>query len=327
MSTSAEFNERNQELFVRRNEARRRITEIEKLIAAAEKAAAKPAKASAKQAGSTKTKTVTRPRRAKAKQVEPEDLEFLMRRARSELDAIDTEIIQLNYGLVLNYVRKFTSTTSREDSRDFEGAAVLGLMRAISTYDPTKGSKFSTWAYKPIQRECLKAVRDADFKQLNPGDFEKRPDVLRALKQVRPNENDPMPDMALIAAAAGTTIDTVKRVLNAPEIESLSRPVSDDGKSYLGDIIPDVDPSIEDTVLAKQELTDLESFGLSALDDRELYVIARRFGLDAEPPQRLSAIGTLLGLSREAVRQVESKGLSKLNHPVVRRKLMRHGRE
>jgi len=102
--------------------------------------------------------------------------------------------------------------------------------------------------------------------------------------------------------------------------------VGDDGKTYLSDLLEDVDSRVEDQVISAQEITDLERFGLACLDERELFVISRRFGLDGEPAQRLSAIGTILGLSREAVRQIEAKGLSKLNHPVIRRKLVRHGR-
>lgn len=290
-TTSADYNTQNQELFEQRKEIRRCIDELEVMLLDSD--------------GDTTE----------------------LERMRRKLGDIDTAIIELNYGLVLNYVRKFTSTTSREDSRDFEGAAVLGLMRAISTYDPTRGSKFSTWAYKPIQRECLKAVRDADFKQLNPGDFEKRPEILRAYRALQDGDESVQPEVSAIAQLAQTSIDTVKRVLNAPEIASLARPVGDDGKTYLSDLLEDADARVEDQVISAQEITDLERFGLACLDERELFVISRRFGLDGEPPQRLSAIGNILGLSREAVRQIEAKGLSKLNHPVIRRKLVRHGRD
>jgi RNA polymerase sigma factor (sigma-70 family) len=288
--TSADYNDRNQELFARRNELLARIATQE------------------------------------AKRRRTRDSEDELRRTRFELDTVTNDIVSFNYGLVLNYTRKFTSTTSKDDSADFEAAGVVGLMRAVKSYDPTRGTKFSTWAYKPIQREILKAVRDADFKQLNPGDFEKRPEILRAVKALQNGNEEFIPTFEAVAVQAGATLDAVKRILNAPVIESLSAPMGEEGDSSLTDLIEDPAAGVEDTALARQEIMDLEQFGLSCLDERELFVIGRRFGLDGEPPQRLSAIGTLLGLSREAVRQVEAKALSKLLHPVTRRRLVRHGR-
>jgi len=290
--SSVEYNERNQSLFAERIKIKDEIDEIT----------------------SRKRKTPAGDRRVS--------------KLRRQLSDVDTALINLNYGLVLNYVKKFTSVSSRDDSRDFESAAIVGLMRAITTYDPSFGSKFSTWAYKPIQRECLKAVRDADFKQLNPGDFEKRPEILRAAKDFTTKNPDVHTlDYALIAKNAGTSIDAVKRVLHSQEIESLAKPMGEDGKSDLAEMLEDGAPSTEDMVLNAHEVSSLENFGLTCLDEREFFVISRRFGLDGEPPQRLSAIGNMLGLSREAVRQIESKGLSKLNHPVIRRRLVRYGRQ
>jgi RNA polymerase sigma factor (sigma-70 family) len=288
--TSADYNDRNQELFRRRNELLALIASMEA-------------------------------KRRRSRSAEDE-----LRRARFQLDTVTNDIVSFNYGLVLNYTRKFTSTTSKDDSADFEAAGVVGLMRAVKSYDAKWGTKFSTWAYKPIQREILKAVRDADFKQLNPGDFEKRPEILRAVKALQKGNEEFIPTFEAVAAEAGATLDAVKRILNAPVIESLSAPMGEDGDSSLTDLIEDPSAGVEDTALARQEILDLEQFGLSCLDERELFVIGRRFGLDGEPPQRLSAIGTLLGLSREAVRQVEAKALSKLLHPVTRRRLVRHGR-
>jgi DNA-directed RNA polymerase sigma subunit (sigma70/sigma32) len=73
-------------------------------------------------------------------------------------------------------------------------------------------------------------------------------------------------------------------------------------------------------------LSALKTYGLAALDPRELYVLVRRFGLDGEPEDKLADIGDTLGLSREAVRQIEAKAIAKIQHPMVLRKIQRHGR-
>lgn len=254
------------------------------------------------------------------------DKRDLSRIAR-DIDSVTTEIIQFNYGLVRSYTKKFTSNSSKEDSADFEASAVVGLMRAIESFDPSKG-RFGQWAYKPIQREVLRAVRDADFKSMNPGDFERRPDILRALARLQKepqNEGRQIPN-AEVAKEAGVTVDQVRRVLEAPHLDSIHQHVGEDGDTELGDLIEGDEIDVEGSVIASMTLTALEDYGLKALDKRELLVLVRRFGLDCEPEQKLASIGEVLGLSREAVRQVESKALAKIQHPVILRKIHRYGR-
>lgn len=242
---------------------------------------------------------------------------------RGDLERVTAEIVSMNYGLVRSYVAKFTSHTSAEDSADFEAAGVLGLMIAIERYRPEKGS-FAPWAYRPIKRQVLRAVRDADHPNLNQGDFDRRPEVLRAQARLTV-EDGPTPTEAEIAAEAGVTVEVVRRVIAAPTLQSLSTPVGDSdggGESSLADVVCDDEDHTED-VLAKMSISALEASGLTALDARELFVIVRRFGLDDEPPCHLSTIGKQLGLSREAARQIESKALAKLMHPITLRRLIR----
>lgn len=262
---------------------------------------------------------------------ETAELSTMARRRQSrlanQLDRVTTEIIEFNRGLVRNYVKKFTSHTSRDDSADFEAAGTLGLMRAIATYDPKMG-RFGQWAYKPIQREVLEAVHAADHPNMNRGDWERRGHILKALtKLTAGKESGYTPSYEEIAAQSGATTEQVKRVLEAPRLESLSAPMGDERNSTLAEFIRDTAGSPEEMVLSRMSIEALESFGLTALDARELFVIVRRFSLDCEPEQKLSAIGEILGLSREAVRQIEAKALAKIGHPAVLRKLAREGRD
>jgi RNA polymerase primary sigma factor/RNA polymerase nonessential primary-like sigma factor len=249
-----------------------------------------------------------------------------LRRAQRSLEHLTELIVRFNYGMTRKYVKLFTSNTSREDSEDFQGAAVLGLMNSIDTFDPDKG-RFGSWAYKRIQREVLRAVRDADFANMNHGDFERRPDIMKAYARLAgPEDNRRVPSYEEVAAAVGCTVELVTRVLSAPHLESLHTQVGDEGDTELGDLIPDRGESVDAQVLGAMDVEALMQYGMSALDTRENFVLVRRFGLDGEPPQCLSSIGKQLRLSREAVRQIESKALAKMLHPVTLRKLVRHGR-
>jgi RNA polymerase sigma factor (sigma-70 family) len=250
---------------------------------------------------------------------------YIARRLRWDLEALTELIVRFNYGMTRKYVRIFTSNTSPEDSDDFQGAAILGLMNSIDTFDPDKG-RFGSWAYKRIQREVLRAVRDADFKSMNHGDFERRPDIIRAYARLAGPNDERTPTFEEVAAAVGCTLDLVKRVLAAPHLESLHTHVGGDGETELGDLIPDIVETIDDQVIGAMDVSALMEFGMSVLDPREHFVLARRYGLDGEPVQCLSSIGKQLRLSREAVRQIESKALARLLHPVTLTRIVKHGR-
>lgn len=242
--------------------------------------------------------------------------ELALRRLEREFENLTHEIMIANYGLVRRYVSMFTAKSS-EHTEDFESAAKVGLLWAISSYDPAKGP-FSSWAFKPIQREVLRAVRDADHPNLNPGDFEKRPAILAAERAYLEEASSDAPlDYAAIAGLAGVTEAQVRRVLDAPRLDSLNASTGGQGEDEVPweDRIPDPSQNIEDEVLYRFDLQSISRDGLPSLDSRERYVLTRRFGLDGEPEQSLRVIGDDLGLSREGVRQIQQKALAKLGRP------------
>ena len=255
------------------------------------------------------------------RQVERREVARLGRR----LEDVTTEIVRFNTGLVRSYCRRFTSNSSRGDSADFEAAGMLGLMRAIDSFDLEQG-RFGHWAYKPIQREVLRAVRDADHPNLNLVDFERRPEILRAFRHLQGDDECCVPSHEDVAALAGLTVDQVRRVLSPPRLESVDQPIGSDNSVTLGDIVESKDAGPDDVVSARLTLAALKEFGITALDHRELYVVVRRMGLDREPVGKLADIGETLGLSREAVRQIEVKAIAKMQHPMVLRRIQYLGR-
>ncbi|URM98922.1 sigma-70 family RNA polymerase sigma factor [Actinomadura madurae] len=244
--------------------------------------------------------------------------ELALWRAQRELEDVTAEIVTANYGLVRRYVSMFTSRSSAH-GEDFESAGKVGLMWAIASYDPAKGP-FAGWAFKPIQREILRAVRDADHPNLNPCDFERRPAILAAERSYLEEfgQNAP-PDHAEIARRAQVTEAQVRRVLTPPKLERLHNGVAGDGEEegaweeHLAD--PSTGP--EEEALRRFDLRAVARHWLPSLDARERYVLTRRFGLDGQTEQSLRRIGQELGLSREGVRQIQHKALAKLNEPIV----------
>lgn len=245
--------------------------------------------------------------------------ELKLRQAERELDDLTYEIVITNYGLVRRYVSLFTSR-SKEHCEDFESAGKVGLLRAISSYDPARGS-FSNWAFRPIQREVLRTVRDADHPNLTLGDFEKRPVILAAQRAFHhDNGRDAPANYADIARRAGVTEAQVRRVLAAPRLESLQSLSwgHDEDIVHSKNQLIDLSSNPEEEVLRRSQLRAIFGKGLSSLDDRERYVLTRRFGLNREPEQSLRVIGERLGLSGEGVRLIQQKALAKLKDPVAR---------
>ena len=242
-----------------------------------------------------------------------------LRRAESAAESATSAIVEANFGLVLSYCRRFTSRSSVADSDDYKAAGSLGLMEAVRTYDPSKG-KFSSWAYKPIQRAVLRSVGSTEFANMNHGDFEKRPSILEAAVSLQgpPGETDvDPPSYEEIARAASATVGQVRRVLEAPRLDSLHAPVGDADGATVGELIPDPSRGVEDTVVSKVSVEVLTDRCLPVLDERELQVVVWRHGLNGDPPKRLNKIADLLGISRETARQIERRAIAKLGHPVM----------
>jgi RNA polymerase sigma factor (sigma-70 family) len=281
--STAEYHERNFELFRVRDRARDELAELDR---------------------KARTETLDTSERVRR------------RRLERQLDRVLEELVSFNYGLVVKIVRKFSSRKSADDSADFEQAGVVGLMRAIHKYEVERGAKFSSFAHIQILGEVLRSVRFNDFANMNQVDFDSRLTILKT-QELLSTEFPNGATYEQIAEAAGLNVTQVARVLNPPRMQSIHTPVGEDGDTELGDLLPDAAVSPESEVLTRMAIEQLQKHGLSILNERELFVLGRRFGLDGEPRQNLQQLGDMLGLSREAVRQQEMKALAKLNHPSV----------
>jgi RNA polymerase sigma factor (sigma-70 family) len=220
-------------------------------------------------------------------------------------------------------VNRFRSKSSAELTAEYEAAGMLGLYSAIATFVPGKG-RFSSWAHLRIKREVTRAVHSNEFTNMNYGDFEARPKILEALEG---RGGAAVADLDAVAADVGVTRASVDAVVAAPRLSSMdavARGEDADGESTLAASTPAPEADQADEMFVASSVSALEKLVLPLLTARELLVLVRRFGLDGEDPASSAEVGRLLGVSREAARQLESRTMAKLNHPIVLRKLRRH---
>lgn len=242
-----------------------------------------------------------------------------LERARRKLDRVTAELVELHKGLVVSYVSQFRRRGA-EAGEDYQSAGMLGLMRAIDSYNPHGGSTFASWARRYIKRHVIQDLQTTEYPHIGKSDFDQRPAVLRAERMLRQLAPGYEPTDEEIASETGCTVAQVRRIRNTPTTVSLDSPVGDSsepGATALSEVISDDDMAIEDRVITQMALEAISAYGLECLDARERYVLIRRLGLDGEPPDKLHSIGRHLGASRETSRNIEAKAIAKLNHPTI----------
>lgn len=221
-------------------------------------------------------------------------------------------IVELNRGIAVGYARRFSShkmnAGGQRDNEDFEAAALLGLWEAVNSYVPGMGS-FSSWAFRPVTRYTLRAVRQVEHQTASQTDFEKRHHVLRAITELSVGGHEPTP--LEIAAYADVSVAMVNRVLAPVALSSADAPLNANGET-VGDLFADTDPSVEDQAIHAVERDLILTRLLPLLSGRERHVIAAHYGLEGQGPESLAAIARGLGMSREGVRQIHNKALDRL---------------
>jgi len=195
---------------------------------------------------------------------------------------------------------------------------VIGLIRAIELFDPAHGAKFSTYAVIWVRQAITRAIANESRLIRIPVHMVERINKVWATRS-RLTENGRLPTNHELALACGLTDKQTSECLamGPQDILSLDMPVGSQSESTLGDLldIEDSDSRPERQVefqMMKHLIDDV----LSTLSEREARVIRLRYGLVDGEQWTLEQIGNAHGLTRERIRQIETKTLSKLRHPV-----------